>query len=239
MSFVVDYIIPFHSDYKRVQKTLVELNEAKKIYPIKNIYLCHNGENNDNFNLLKSEINLTSGVTLLHTDGVGIGAGYKLGIQNAVSSHIVLSASDLPFKFTDLKAYIEHDDLSVLGIGSKAHSKSKLVGRSKVRSLATYCFYLARRLALGSATPKDSQGTIIVSTDLAKKLLKYECSDSYLFSLEFITYSNCCEGVSVVELPIELEEEPIGSSVKIIKHSIEMFKGIFALRNKLRGMKRC
>lgn len=233
----IDYIIPFHKDIQRLTKTLNILRQARMVYPIKNIFFCHNGviKNTDEFDAFKK--NLHDNEFLYHTDVAGIGAGYKLGIEKSQSEYIVLSASDLPFSLSDLKQFLILKPYKLMVIGSKAHAKSVISGRSYPRRATTQVFYLIRKLLFGPKTPGDSQGTIIIKRDLATKILDMKCSDSYLFSLEAITYATQAFGIEVVEVPIIYEESGDVSAVRIVGDSLKMAKGVMQLKLKLWQMK--
>lgn len=233
MNLDFDYVIPFQENYARVGESLRILRMARANYQIKNIFLCHNGPHTDLPRFIKFKNDLPANEILLHTDAVGIGAGYKLGIANATSRYVMLSASDLPFGLTDLISFLKIVNLPLIAIGSKGHKESLLYGRKIIRKVATFVFYIFRRLLLGPETPKDSQGTLIIEANLAKRLLQYGCSDSFLFSLQLVTYARVYAGAAAVELPVILHETNEFSSVRLAKHTIEMLKGVVALKLKI------
>ncbi|HEX3110105.1 MAG TPA: hypothetical protein VHU41_13510 [Thermoanaerobaculia bacterium] len=168
---------------------------------------------------------------LLHTDARGIGAGYRLGIEQANAEVCVLSASDLPFGFTDIDAFLALTPR--LAIGSKAHPDSVLAGWGVKRRAAGFAFYLLRRTLLGRGTPHDSQGTILIETALAKRLLPDVRSDDYFFSLEIVTLA-IAQGVQAIELPVTLEANSGPSSVSLVNDSVQLAKKTWLLRKRLR-----
>ncbi len=170
---------------------------------------------------------------LLHIDARGIGAGYRVGIEHAASEVCVLSASDLPFGFTDIVAFQAQERRPSLAIGSKAHRASVLTGWGIKRRAAGFAFYLLRRALLGSGTPHDSQGTILIETALAKRLLPSVQSNDYFFSLEIVTLA-MAEGVRPVELPVTLEANSGPSSVSLTSDSVALAKKTWQLRKRLR-----
>lgn len=167
---------------------------------------------------------------LLHTDARGIGAGYRLGIEHASADVCVLSASDLPFGFTDIDAFMALTPR--LAIGSKAHPGSVLTGWGAKRRAAGFAFYLLRRALLGRSTPHDSQGTIIIETVLAKQLLPSVAADDYFFSLEMVTLASE-NGIDPIEIPVTLESNTGNSSVHLLSDSWALAKKTWALRRRL------
>jgi GT2 family glycosyltransferase len=232
-------IIPFHSDLGRLSETLEILKLEAKRQEIGEILLCHNGSVLEASTRAAVEARTWEGVRLLTTEAKGIGAGYKLGIRDASEEYLVLSASDLPFRFTDIDAFRdyrrEHGSFPEVAIGSKAHPQSRLSGSYGLsRRVASRGFWILRALFLGRATPKDSQGTIIIRNALAKSLLPELVFDSYTASLELVTRAQR-RGCSVIELPIEFEaHEASDSSVSLVADSIQMAR---ELRTLARGLK--
>lgn len=176
------------------------------------------------------ESHLFTGVSLLHTDRKGIGAGYKLGIQSATCDYVILSASDLPFGWTDLDSFKKSP--SDFTIGSKAHPESKIEGITPVRKLMSFCFLQLRRGVLGRLTPKDSQGSLIIQTSLARELARKSQFDNYMCSLELATLQ-IKSGGRVHEVAVTLENNKGESSVSIRKDSVQMFKDLLKLRRSL------
>jgi hypothetical protein len=214
-------VVPFHADIDRLPRVLGAANEAHR-HGISEILFCHNGPNP------VPRLELPPNSRLLHTDAKGIGAGYRLGIAEARQQFVVLSASDLPFGFTDVDEFRKRDGLR-LAIGSKAHPQTEMPGYSLLRRTATYIFWLVRRAILGKDTPKDSQGTILIETGLAKQIVDGVASDDYFFSLELLTH--CIRaGVVPVELPVRYEGGEGPSAVNLVSDTIAMVRKTWQLR---------
>lgn len=215
-------VVPFHSDARRLERVLAFADEAR-VHGIEEILLCHNGPSE------VPALKLPRHARLLHTDAKGIGAGYRIGIAAAREPFVVLSASDLPFGFSDVDAFDGHR----LAIGSKAHPRTQLPGYSLMRRAATRAFWLIRRLILGRTTPKDSQGTILMETSLARKMAVQVEADDYFFSLELVTL--CIrDGVTPVELPVRYVDAGGASSVDLVHDSLELIRKTWRLRRRLR-----
>ena len=232
-------VVPFHSDVEKLSGTLALLRESATAHGIREILLCHNGSVFDPATRSAIEARTWEGVRLLSTPTKGIGAGYKLGIGAAREEFLVLSASDLPFGFSDVEAFRayarEHGRPPDVAVGSKAHPRSRLSASYGLRRrLASRAFWLLRALVLGRETPKDSQGSILVRTQIARALLPDLAFDNYLFSLELVTLAQR-RGHPVVELPIEISHHEGGaSSVSLLRDGARMAIDLVQLSRRLR-----
>lgn len=233
-------VIPFHSDRDRLPKTIndVVLNATK--YKIDEVLLCHNGGSLSES--VKSELApyCSGSVRLLSTADAGIGAGYKLGIENAKSHYCVLSASDLPFGFTDIGAFLKQQNVNhtlLFAVGSKAHKGSRVKQYGLIRKLASFCFWLLRCLFLGTQTPKDSQGSLIVQTALAQDLAQQCEYNNYFFSLEIITLAQL-KKIKVIELPVRLENNTGASSVSLWRDSVQLLKDLWKFSRRVQKLMR-
>ena len=225
------YIIPFHSnDYLKIAKTLKSIRDNKEKFGIHQVLLCHNGKLTFDWNEITPH--LWDEVQWVHTDEKGYGAGCKMGIPLANQKYVVLTGSDLPFSFTDIESFLKNKN--PLAIGSKLHPQSEIAKYELKRKLSTYLFWLLRKTLLPVQTPKDSQGTVFLETELAKKILPQCVSNDYLLALEIISWCQK-EGVNPVELPIQLENHDKESSVSLWKDGTKMLKGVYALSKRLRN----
>jgi hypothetical protein len=231
-------IIPFHSDFQRLHPTLDLLDKNREQYSIREVLLCHNGprlEPDVESRLVRRAID--KGATYLHTDVKGIGAGYALGIRNASQHYCLLSASDLPFGFTDLDSFYRHQrilgETPQLAIGSKGRIDSAVEGNCLNRRAASWAFWILRVALLGRQTPRDSQGTILIASALAKELVHHCICDDYFFSVELITLAQQ-RGVKVVELPVQLGRENGMSSVSVVRDGWKLVRQLVRFSRRLK-----
>ncbi|PIS11248.1 MAG: hypothetical protein COT73_04980 [Bdellovibrio sp. CG10_big_fil_rev_8_21_14_0_10_47_8] len=233
-------ILPFHSDVERLDKTLALLQEQGRTWQIEQVLLCHNGPMWSEEKRQQITQKMPAGVELYHTDDKGIGAGYKLGIKNAKSPYCVLSASDLPFGFTDIqsleKIFSQSGQRPELAIGSKAHPASRIAGYGLKRRVVSMGFWFLRALMLGWKTPKDSQGTILIQTELAQKMIRWSEYDNYFFSVELISLAQKA-GAKAVELPVVLENHEGESSVSLLGDSLKLAKALWTFSRRLHRMR--
>ncbi len=225
------YILPFHSDFHKIPETVRKIEESKDKFFVDKIILAHNGfliSENESLKLS----NLSECAFFCHTDVAGIGAGYRLGIKESNSTYTILSASDLPFGFTDIESFMKLNPAPVVAIGSKWAKGSSVSGYGPLRKLSSLLFWVLRRILLGKKSPRDSQGTIIVRTDIAKRVLGKVKSNNYFFSLEFLTLLQR-EGFDPVEVSVKLENHSRESSVSLTKDGFGMIRSIWDLKQRL------
>jgi GT2 family glycosyltransferase len=228
---MISMIIPFYSDEKKLITSISELKKFPQFDKVSEVLLCHNGSST-----ISAQIKdrIQGKFKLFSTTNCGVGAGQKLGIQNAKSPYVLLSASDLPFGETDLNSFFSQKwNEKTVYLGSKWAKGSVVEIYGLRRVLASKVFYALRVLILGRKTPRDSQGTIICSAELARELIKDSSFDDFLFSLEFVTRA-IQKNITIVELPVMLiHHEQDKSSVSILKHGLKMFFGLVKLAKKI------
>ena len=236
----VSYVVPFHSDVDRLSRTIDTLRANRTSRRIGEVLLCHNGRPLPANGLDTLSRRLDPGFErLLHTDDAGIGAGYRLGIASADCAHLVLSASDLPFGFSDLDAFVREQGRTPepipLAIGSKGHRDSRAGGRPLARKSASIAFYALRRALLGPLTPLDSQGTYLGRREVIASLAEECPANDYLFSLELATACTRRYGRRILELPVTLEQEAGPSSVSLLREAPTLLAGMLRIRRRRFG----
>lgn len=220
-------ILPFHTDSGRLKNTQRAIEERLALDPLafEEIILCQNNA------LVPFNEKARRGPPFryLHTEKKGIGEGYALGIAAAKSDWVLLSASDLPFGFSDLEAMKADGMTADLYLGSKLHPLSEMGAYSFLRITCSWIFLIWRLIFLGKKTPKDSQGTILVGTDAARALLAQTRSRDFFFSVEFI-YRAQKNGLTVREVPVKLNAGETESSVNLVRDGLAFLVKVIALR---------
>ncbi len=234
-------VLPFHSDLTSIGRTVRRAREEGPSHGVREVLVAHNGRPLSSEARLEVESMVVARdggrpeVRLLDTTAKGIGAGYKLGIAAATEEFTILSADDLPFGWTDVEAF-ERVGRPDFAIGSKAHHESRLPHVTRIRRLSSFAFLALRRLLLGRETPGDSQGSFILRTSIAKRLLPDLVYDHYLSSLELATL-HLSRGGRVVELPITSEDNPHPSSVSVVRDGLRMTKELVELRRRMKMLR--
>jgi hypothetical protein len=231
-------VLPFHSDLTSIGTTVRRAREEGPAHGVREVLLAHNGKPLSAEAQAKVDLLVAPRegdrpeVRFLDTTAKGIGAGYKLGIREAREDFVILSADDLPFGWSDVVAF-ERAGRPDFAIGSKAHPESQLAGVTKMRRVSSLTFLTLRRLLLGWGTPGDSQGSLIVRTSVAKRLLPELVYDHYLCSLELATL-HLKRGGRVVEVPITVDHNPHASSVSVLGDGWRMTKELVELRRRMK-----
>ncbi len=228
-------IFPFYNqDAIRLPQSLELVGNSLETYHINQVLLCHNGQSMPASLLKLLALEKFTFIELLHTDKPGIGAGYKLGIRHATQPFVVLSASDLPFGFSDIQSFLALPDCNTnrLTIGSKAHKRSIITGRSQLRSIMSTVYYWMRVAILGNGTPHDSQGTLIIQRELALELVPFSICDNYSFSLEMASYS-IEKGIPALEVPVIYSHSTRSSSISLATDIMRMMKDLFLIRRRI------
>jgi len=234
-------VLPFHSDLTSIGTTVRRAREEGPAHGVREVLLAHNGKPLSPEAQAKVDALVAPRegdkpeVRFLDTTDKGIGAGYKLGIREAREEFVILSADDLPFGWSDVMAF-ERAGRPDFAIGSKAHPESQLAGVTTKRRIASFTFLTLRRLLLGRSTPGDSQGSFILRTSVAKRLLPDLVYDHYLCSLELATV-HLKRGGDVVEVPIIVDDNPHQSSVSVIKDGWRMTKELVELRQRMKRVR--
>jgi GT2 family glycosyltransferase len=228
---MISLIIPFHNDFERIEETINHLILGLKKYPILEVIFSYNGINPLDKKIISSIEKSNSKFKVCETSCVGIGAGYKKGILEAKGEWILLSASDLPFRFTDLENFLRriNSNEEAIYLGSKLHSDSKIERNSFLRTILTYGFFIFRRLLFGAQTPKDCQGTIFLKSTLAKEIITKIPDDDFVFSFK-LSQIGLLKKYKVIEVPVELIKSKDISSVNPIKTSMVFFLKIIRFR---------
>ncbi len=231
-------VLPFHDRLVSIGKTVRRAREEGFARGVREVLLAHNGrplspEGQAEVDALVAPAEADKpAVRLLDTPAKGIGAGYKLGIREAREEFVILSADDLPFGWSDLDAF-ERAGRPDFAIGSKAHPGSQIAGVSAKRRLSSFAFLTLRRVLLGRHTPGDSQGSLMLRTVVAQRLLPELVYDHYLVSLELATL-HLERGGSVVEVPIVFDNDPHPSSVSVVRDGLRMAKELVELRRRVK-----
>lgn len=225
---MITLVIPFHSDYYRLRTTLPRIKAEAMQYQIKEVLLVHNGPQLSTRALQEIVSQLPDYAKLLHTDIQGIGAAYRLGLESATQQYTLLSSSDLHFGFSDANYFLQMSPKPQMALGSKSHPQSR-VQRSFLRHLATSIIAIYRRAILGSSIPKDTQGSCLIETSLAKKLLSRIRAHGYIFPLE-LSLRALEDKIEIVEIPVTLEDEIYPSNVRLFRDGFRMLADILKLR---------
>lgn len=137
------------------------------------------------------------------TSEPGLGNALRTGVLASRGEHVLLTADDLPFGFSDLDGFHALPDEAVVAVGSKAHPASQ-VDRSWRREAQSRVFRSLRRALLHSAVG-DSQGTIWVDGPWVRSFALVSRETGLMWTVELVLAAEQ-QGVDVWEVPVRLSD---------------------------------
>lgn len=178
-------------------------------------------------------------VYLARARNAGLGYGLECGIQKTLQlvperddseNWVLLTASDLPFGFTDLERFIEENKKNPSNrqwmIGSKSHPESK-IAKSLKRTAMSVGFAALRRWMLGSRV-KDSQGTYFIRLDLLRSRIDRLTERGFAYTAELCHILEM-DGVECTEVPVSLQAESRPTTVRALRSARQMFLSLVRL----------
>jgi glycosyltransferase involved in cell wall biosynthesis len=180
-------VLPVHNQAGVIASSVQHLITRLAAFPGSEVLLVENGS-------ADSSAELCAQLAAAHEHGdvtvrvaqsaTGLGNALRRGIATARGEVLVLSAADLPFRFTDLDAFLACEPRPRLAIGSKAHARSQ-TSIPPMRRTMSEAFRLLRLAVLGLRV-RDSQGTILIDAELARQVAPFlRCAD-FLISTEIV-----------------------------------------------------
>ena len=229
------YVLPVHNEAAILARNVASLRQTLDAFAGSRILLAENGSGDPSLAIAR-ELAAQPGsvpVQALTIASAGIGHAYDLGIRQALAEitdtaehWLVLTAADLPFGFSDLNQAVPFlppgQPVSLL-IGSKAHPRSQ-VHVSPKRALASQVYRVFRRIVAGMRSG-DSQGSIFLRLDLARRLVPLIESRDFFYSTELVFHAERL-GVPIVELPVALQPEQRGSTVRPWRDGTSMLRSL-------------
>jgi dolichyl-phosphate beta-glucosyltransferase len=234
------YVLPVHNEEAFLAANVDRARSRLARFPGSEVFLVENGSRDRSWPIAQElEANASAGGTPVRAFrelSAGIGYAYHRGLTEAVarfgaSSSVwtVLTATDLPFGFSDLEAALFHitSSSSRVLMGSKAHPDSRFYAGPK-RKLMTAAYRIARRLVLGMRVG-DSQGTVFLRLDLAATLLPRIKARGFFYSTELCHFAER-SGERIVELPVAPDAVLRASTVRSFHDGLGMAKELLRLR---------
>lgn len=232
MTLRLSYVLPVHNQEAVLAASVRHLTTQLAEFPGSEVLLIENGSVDSSSAMCAELAASTAGGEVpvrVSTSPQGLGYALRRGIELAAGDLVVLTASDLPFGFTDLEAYLATEPRPLLAIGSKAHPLSR-TRIPQARRAMSEAFRLLRRAVLGLRVG-DSQGTILLDAGLARRLLPHLRCGDFLISTEIVSWAVQL-GIRPVELPITYVAAG-SSTVSPVRDSLRMARGLWSLRHRL------
>lgn len=233
----LSYLVPVYNEERVLADTARRIAQRLEGHPGSEVILVENGSTDDSARLVDTLAReLTSGsmrVVGAHSEK-GYGNAMRHGIDLASGDLLVITAADLPFRFSDLDAALSHDPRPALMIGSKAHPDSSVDIPWK-RRLMSEAFRWLRAAVVGLRVG-DSQGTILIEGELARRVRPHLRAEGFFFSTELISIATRM-GATPVELPVEYRDLRPESTVRPVRDGFAMARALFELRPRLRTVR--
>jgi glycosyltransferase involved in cell wall biosynthesis len=231
----LSYVLPVHNQEAVLDTSVRSLHKHLQRFPNSEILLVENGSSDGSELICRTlAAELDRSVTVrVATSAQGMGHALRTGMAAATGDVVVLTAADLPFGFSDLDGYLALSPRPEIAIGSKAHPDSH-TDVTLSRHAMSEAFRWVRGAVLDLHV-RDSQGTILISAALCRRVLPHlECGD-FLISTEIVCWA-VKEGARPVELPVAYPRSA-RSTVSPVRDSARMLAGTFALRRRLRAQR--
>ena len=228
----ISYVLPVHNAEDHLESSVLRLTERLQAFPGSEVVLIVNGSSDTSLKkaggMASSDPSSASVRTFVSRKGLGM--AYRAGMAEADGDLLVLTHSDLPFGFTDLDGYLAlREPRPGLVCGSKSHHDS-VIKISWKRRLMSRGFRLMRDLLL-PGLPSDTQGTLLISTEVAQAVLPHLRSKNYLITTEIVALAKKM-GYDPEEVPVEYPAQQ-RTTISPLRDSILLAWGLLTLRLRL------
>ena len=226
-------IIPLYNKEKGISNTLnlieTKCSEMKISYEI---LIIENESTDNSFDIANNYVKNKDNISLFRSNK-GLGNALKEGVAIAKNDYVAFIPADFTFGKSELEYFSrENSQLSEYIIGSRALEDS-FSESSFDRKIITVGFNLLKKIIL-NLNIKDSMGTFIIETNLAKRLCAESFADQFFITTELI-FRAMKEGIQIKEIPIiNRVDDTNQTTVRYFYDSFDAFIDLLKLR-KLEG----
>ena len=226
-------IIPLYNKEKGISNTLnlieTKCSEMKISYEI---LIIENESTDNSFDIANNYVKNKDNISLFQSNK-GLGNALKEGVAIAKNDYVAFIPADFTFGKSELEYFSrENSQLSEYIIGSRALEGS-FSESSFDRKIITVGFNLLKKIIL-NLNIKDSMGTFIIETNLAKRLCAESFADQFFITTELI-FRAMKEGIQIKEIPIiNRVDDTNQTTVRYFYDSFDAFIDLLKLR-KLEG----
>lgn len=226
-------IIPLYNKEKGISNTLnlieTKCSEMKISYEI---LIIENESTDNSFDIANNYVKNKNNISLFRSNK-GLGNALKEGVAIAKNDYVAFIPADFTFGKSELEYFSrENSQLSEYIIGSRALEDS-FSESSFDRKIITVGFNLLKKIIL-NLNIKDSMGTFIIETNLAKRLCAESFADQFFITTELI-FRAMKEGIQIKEIPIiNRVDDTNQTTVRYFYDSFDAFIDLLKLR-KLEG----
>lgn len=229
----VSYVLSVHNDAERLGGTVARIVERLRDHPGSEVIVVENASSDRSPEVcaeLAARYHQGPVKVVAATSGKGQGAAFRRGLELISGEYVCLTASDLPFGFTDLDQILAMDPLPPLVMGSKAHPQSQ-IEVPWMRRLMSQGFRALRILIVGLHA-RDSQGSIFLDGGMARRIRPHLHCDGFLIETEMVCWA-VKFGAPPLEVPVVLPPSPRRSTVSPLRDSWIMARQLVQLRRRL------
>jgi glycosyltransferase involved in cell wall biosynthesis len=220
--YYLSFCIPVYNEERIIHAKIMETEKGlQKILKDKSfeILVIENGSTDKT--LKELEKIKTKNVRVIKLKDKGHGLAMKTAIINAKAEFVLLTAIDLPFGFSDLKAMLKVADKYDIIFGSKAHPDSVVIS-PPIRRLASNIYRFFLRL-LFNIKIGDTQGTIFLKRAGVLSLLKDCDANNAFFAAQLAIFAEK-KKLSMIEVPVINEKVILRrSKYNVFSNGGEMF----------------
>ena len=226
-------IVPLYNKEKGISNTLnlieTKCSEMKISYEI---LIIENESTDNSFDIANNYVKNKNNISLFRSNK-GLGNALKEGVAIAKNDYVAFIPADFTFGKSELEYFSrENSQLSEYIIGSRALEGS-FSESSFDRKIITVGFNLLKKIIL-NLNIKDSMGTFIIETNLAKRLCAESFADQFFITTELI-FRAMKEGIQIKEIPIiNRVDDTNQTTVRYFYDSFDAFIDLLKLR-KLEG----
>ena len=226
-------IIPLYNKEKGISNTLnlieTKCSEMKISYEI---LIIENESTDNSYDIANNYVKNKDNISLFQSNK-GLGNALKEGVAIAKNDYVAFIPADFTFGKSELEYFSrENSQLSEYIIGSRALEGS-FSESSFDRKIITVGFNLLKKIIL-NLNIKDSMGTFIIETNLAKRLCAESFADQFFITTELI-FRAMKEGIQIKEIPIiNRVDDTNQTTVRYFYDSFDAFIDLLKLR-KLEG----
>ena len=226
-------IIPLYNKEKGISNTLnlieTKCSEMEISYEI---LIIENESTDNSFDIANNYVKNKDNISLFRSNK-GLGNALKEGVAIAKNDYVAFIPADFTFGKSELEYFSrENSQLSEYIIGSRALEGS-FSESSFDRKIITVGFNLLKKIIL-NLNIKDSMGTFIIETNLAKRLCAESFADQFFITTELI-FRAMKEGIQIKEIPIiNRVDDTNQTTVRYFYDSFDAFIDLLKLR-KLEG----
>ena len=196
------------------------------------ILIIENESTDNSFDIANNYVKNKDNISLFRSNK-GLGNALKEGVAIAKNDYVAFIPADFTFGKSELEYFSrENSQLSEYIIGSRALEDS-FSESSFDRKIITVGFNLLKKIIL-NLNIKDSMGTFIIETNLAKRLCAESFADQFFITTELI-FRAMKEGIQIKEIPIiNRVDDTNQTTVRYFYDSFDAFIDLLKLR-KLEG----